>query len=113
MADNTLFPVPKEVAERAWVDNAKYQEMYKRSIDDPVGFWNEHGKRINWIKPYTKVKNTTFTGKVSIKWYEDGTLNACANCVEVNVNVPVEPSLYFTVKPYVAFAWSTSTGTVQ
>ncbi len=83
MADNTLFPVPKEVAERAWVDNAKYLEMYRRSIDDPVAFWNEHGKRINWIKPYTKVRDVSYDSHdVHIKWYYDGTLNASANCLD-------------------------------
>jgi acetyl-CoA synthetase len=57
--------------------------MYKRSIDDPDGFWGEHGKRIDWIKPYTKVKNTSFDyNNVSINWFEDGVLNVCANCVD-------------------------------
>jgi acetyl-CoA synthetase len=57
--------------------------MYKRSIEDPVGFWGEVGKRVDWIKPYTKVKNVSYgPGDVSIKWYEDGTLNVCANCVD-------------------------------
>ena len=62
---------------------AKYQEMYQRSVDDPNGFWGEVGKRLDWIKPYTKVKNTSFApGNVSIKWYEDGTLNVSANCID-------------------------------
>jgi acetyl-CoA synthetase len=57
--------------------------MYKRSITDPDGFWGEMGKRIDWIKPYTKVKNTSFDPhNVSIKWFEDGTLNICYNCVD-------------------------------
>ncbi len=77
------YPVPAEWAKRAWVDDAKYQAMYKRSVEDPNGFWGEMGKRLDWIKPYTKVKNTSFdTHNVSIKWYEDGTLNVCANCVD-------------------------------
>ncbi|KAB2919991.1 MAG: acetate--CoA ligase [Hyphomicrobiaceae bacterium] len=78
-----VYNVPAEWASRAWVDNAKYLEMYKRSIDDPNGFWGEAGKRIDWIKPYTKVKNTSYDyHNVSIKWFEDGTLNVCANCVD-------------------------------
>jgi len=82
----TVYPVPAEWSARAWVDEAKYQEMYKRSIEDPDGFWGEMGKRIDWIKPYTKVKNTSFAPEnVSIKWYEDGTLNVCANCVDRHV----------------------------
>ena len=78
-----IYPVPAEWAKRAWVDDAKYQAMYKRSVEDPNGFWGEMGRRLDWIKPYTKVKNTSFdTHNVSIKWYEDGTLNVCANCVD-------------------------------
>jgi acetyl-CoA synthetase len=78
-----VYAVPAEWAARAWVDDQKYQAMYKRSIDDPDGFWGEAGRRLDWIKPYTKVKNTTYApGAVSIKWYEDGTLNVCANCVD-------------------------------
>ena len=56
--------------------------MYQRSVDDPNGFWAEHGKRIDWIKPFTKVKNTSFDAPVSIKWFEDGTLNVSANCLD-------------------------------
>lgn len=78
-----VYPVPAEWASRAWIDWVKYQEMYKRSITDPDGFWGEMGKRIDWIKPYTKVKNTSFDPhNVSIKWFEDGTLNVCYNCVD-------------------------------
>ncbi|MGE8941786.1 acetate--CoA ligase [Leptospira interrogans] len=77
------YAVPAEWASRAWVDNTKYQEMYDRSIADPNGFWGDMGKRIDWIKPYTKVGNTSYAPEnVSIKWYEDGTLNVCANCVD-------------------------------
>ena len=70
-------------ARRAWLDDAKYQAMYKRSVEDPDGFWAEVGSRLDWITPYTKTKNTSFDPQnVSIKWYEDGTLNACANCID-------------------------------
>jgi acetyl-CoA synthetase len=78
-----VYNVPAEWAARAWVDNQKYLAMYKHSVEDPNGFWGEAGKRIDWIKPYTKVKNTSYAPEnVSIKWYEDGTLNVCANCVD-------------------------------
>jgi acetyl-CoA synthetase len=78
-----VYNVPAEWASRAWVNNEKYQAMYKRSVEDPSGFWGEMGKRLDWIKPYTKVKNTSYApDNVSIKWYEDGTLNVCANCVD-------------------------------
>ncbi|MFV0296554.1 MAG: acetate--CoA ligase [Hyphomicrobiaceae bacterium] len=82
MTDKT-YAVPKEWAAKAWIDDQKYQAMYKRSIEDPDGFWGEVGRRIDWIKPYTKVKNVSYAREnVSIKWYEDGTLNVCANCVD-------------------------------
>ncbi len=78
-----VFPVSAEWAERSWINEAKYQELYDRSINDPNGFWGEMGQRLDWIKPYTKVKNTSFdASNVSIKWFEDGTLNVCANCVD-------------------------------
>ncbi|MFD1697528.1 acetate--CoA ligase [Roseibium aestuarii] len=81
-----VFPVPADVAARALVDDAKYQEMYNRSVTDPAGFWGEHGKRIDWIKPFTKVKNTSYDyHNVAIKWFEDGTLNVSANCVDRHV----------------------------
>ena len=78
-----IYAVPPEWSARAYADDAKYKAMYKHSIDDPAGFWGEHGKRLDWIKPYTKVKNTTYgPPDVSIKWYEDGTLNVSANCID-------------------------------
>jgi len=65
------------------VDAGAYERMYAESIGDPDAFWGEHGKRIDWIKPYTKVKNTSFAYEtVEIKWYEDGTLNVSANCID-------------------------------
>ncbi|TDI62737.1 MAG: acetate--CoA ligase [Alphaproteobacteria bacterium] len=82
MSDEQFFPVSAEWSARALVNSDAYEDMYAQSINDPDGFWGEHGKRIDWIKPYTKVKNTTFEGDISIKWYEDGTLNACYNCVD-------------------------------
>ena len=82
MSDKT-YNVPAEWTSRAWVDNAKYLSMYKRSVEDLNQFWGEVGKRIDWIKPYTRVQNTSFApDKVSIKWYEDGTLNVSANCID-------------------------------
>ncbi|BCJ89509.1 acetyl-coenzyme A synthetase [Terrihabitans soli] len=78
-----LYPVSPEWEKRAFVDAADYEKTYERSIKDPDGFWGEIGKRLDWIRPFTKVKNTSFApGKVSIKWYEDGTLNVSANCVD-------------------------------
>jgi len=85
MSDDQLFPVSDEWSNRALVNSDTYEEMYANSINDPEGFWGEHGKRIDWIKPYNMVKNVSYEGDVSIKWYEDGTLNACYNCVDRHV----------------------------
>ena len=77
------YPPSAEMAAGAHADKATYDKMYAASINDPAAFWGEHGKRIDWIKPYTKVKNTTFDyGNVDIKWFEDGTLNVSANCID-------------------------------
>jgi acetyl-CoA synthetase len=78
-----VYDVPVEWAKRAFIDDAKYKAMYERSIANPNGFWGEHGKRIDWIKPYTKVKNTSFDPHhVSIKWFEDGVTNVAQNCID-------------------------------
>jgi acetyl-CoA synthetase len=78
-----IYDVPADWRKRAFVDDAKYQKMYARSIKDPNGFWAEQAKRVDWIKPFSKVKNTSYDPhNVSIKWFEDGTLNAAYNCVD-------------------------------
>jgi acetyl-CoA synthetase len=78
-----IYPVPTEWESRAFINDAKYKELYARSVSDPDGFWAEHGKRIDWIKPFTKVKHTTFDPhNVSIKWFEDGTTNVALNCID-------------------------------
>ena len=82
MSDTQIFPVPKDWAERAWCDNETYLRMYNRSVDDPEGFWGEQGRRLDWIKPYSKVKDSSFEGDVRIRWFEDGTLNVAANCID-------------------------------
>ena len=69
--------------ENAHIKPADYDRLYAESVNDPDGFWGREGKRLDWIKPFTKVKNTDFTfGNVSIKWFEDGVLNVAANCVD-------------------------------
>ena len=86
MSSDNTFPVSPEWASRAWINNDKYLEMYDRSVKDPNGFWGEIGKRIDWMTPFTKVKNTSYDpNNVSIRWYEDGTLNVCYNCVDRHV----------------------------
>jgi len=78
-----IYPVSADWAQRAFINEAKYKEMYARSLADPDGFWGEQGKRIDWMTPFTKVKNTSFDPhNVSIKWYEDGVTNAAYNCVD-------------------------------
>jgi acetyl-CoA synthetase len=77
------YEVPAEVAERALIDQAGYEDMYRHSIEDNEGFWAEQGSRIDWIKPFTKVKDVSFASDdLHIRWYYDGTLNACYNCVD-------------------------------
>ena len=83
MSDEKIYDVPADWRKKAFADEAKYQELYARSIKDPNGFWAEQAKRLDWIKPFSKVKNTSYDPhNVSIKWFEDGTLNACYNCVD-------------------------------
>ncbi|TBD61838.1 acetate--CoA ligase, partial [Rhizobium ruizarguesonis] len=77
-----IYPVTKPVKARALIDKEKYLKWYEESVENPDKFWGKHGKRIDWFKPYTKVKNTSFTGKVSIKWFEDGQTNVSYNCID-------------------------------
>ena len=75
--------VPKKWKERAYIDKDEYQKLYRKSVDNPDKFWGKEGKRLDWIKPYTRVKNASFAyPDVSIKWFEDGTLNVSANCID-------------------------------
>ena len=76
------FPIPESMKGRAKITPEKYQAMYDASVKDPVAFWREHGRRIDWIKPYTQVKDVDFADNARIRWYYDGTLNACYNCVD-------------------------------
>jgi acetyl-CoA synthetase len=83
MSEEHIFPVPPAVAQTAWCDNDKYLAWYKRSVEDSAGFWAEQGKRIDWIKPFTKVKDVSFTAPdVHIRWFHDGTLNVSYNCLD-------------------------------
>ncbi|MGL4238499.1 AMP-binding protein, partial [Tabrizicola sp.] len=77
------YAAPKEFVANAHVNNERYAQMYAASVADPDAFWREQGKRIDWIQDYTKVKNTSFApGKIDIRWFEDGTLNISANCID-------------------------------
>jgi acetyl-CoA synthetase len=78
-----IFPVSPDWAARAYVGEAAYRAMYSASIADPAAFWGEHGKRIDWVKPYTKVKDVSYdAADLHIRWYEDGVTNVAANCID-------------------------------
>ena len=83
MSNSKTYPPSAELVANAHVKNEEYEAMYTASITDPDTFWGEQGKRLDWIKPYTKVKRTNFSfGEVSINWFEDGTLNVSENCID-------------------------------
>ena len=80
---NTVFKVSDSWAKQAYANKSQYEKKYKLSLKDNDGFWNKEGKRITWIKPYTKIKDVKYSKQeVNIKWYYDGTLNASANCID-------------------------------
>ena len=109
--DGMYWP-DSDMAAKAHADRATYDAMYKVSVEDPEAFWAEHGKRIDWIKPYTKVKNTSFApGNIDIRWFEDGTLNVSANCIDRHLETrgdqtaiiwepddPSDPALHISYK---------------
>jgi acetyl-CoA synthetase len=82
MSEVKLHRVQPAWKKDALIDNETYLKWYADSVKNPDKFWGKHGKRIDWFKPYTKVKNTSFTGKVAIKWYEDGQTNVSYNCID-------------------------------
>ena len=81
--NDTLFPVPDATAATAHVDAEQYEAMYRASVADPEAFWSAHGRAVDWIRPYTQVRDVNFArDDVHIRWFHDGTLNVCANCVD-------------------------------
>ncbi|WP_022940663.1 acetate--CoA ligase [Psychromonas hadalis] len=83
MSESHIYPVSAELAEKSLLTNEQYLAEYAASIDDPDAFWGEKGKIVDWMKPYTKVKNTSYDpGHINIKWFEDGELNVSANCID-------------------------------
>ena len=86
---------------RTWSKNSHinrktYDDLYAESIDSPETFWRKHGQRIDWIKPYTKVKNTSYKkNNISIQWFEDGTLNISANCIDRHLEHNSQKKLLF------------------
>ena len=82
-----IFKTKPEWVKSALVNKSKYQKKYSDSIKNNNDFWKKEGKRITWIKPYKKIKDIKYSEKeVKIKWYEDGTLNASANCIDRHLN---------------------------
>jgi len=83
MSAASLYPVRPEVAANTLTDEATYKAMYQQSVVNPDGFWREQAKRLDWIKPFTTVKQTSFDDhRVDIKWFADGTLNVSYNCLD-------------------------------
>jgi len=82
MSEEKIYKVLQSAKESALVNREDYEYQYKQSISNPDKFWNEHGKRIDWVKPYTKIKDVSFDQNIKIRWFYDGTLNACVNCVD-------------------------------
>jgi acetyl-CoA synthetase len=77
------YKVPKKWKARAFIDKGAYEKLYEKSVAKPDKFWGKEGKRLDWIKPYTRVKDTSFAyPDISIKWFEDGTLNVSVNCID-------------------------------
>ena len=80
--DSELFPVPPGFAARAHIDEAAYAALYRRSLEEPEGFWREQAGFLDWIKPFPEVRDTHFDPvEPRIRWYADGTLNASVNCL--------------------------------
>jgi acetyl-CoA synthetase len=83
MSDEKTYPVPTALAERAWIDAATYETLYRSSIEDTEGFWRKQAERLDWIKPFKTVKDTSFDANdLRVRWFEDGVLNAAANCLD-------------------------------
>ena len=80
--ENEIFPVSPEMAKSAHCDEATYQEMYTRSIDNPEGFWAEQAETLDWIKRWSKVKDSKFGTDAHVRWFEGGKLNVSANCID-------------------------------
>ncbi len=83
MTETKTYPVPADAAARAWADEAEYQSMYRASVEDPETFWAEQAQRLDWLKPFTKVKDVSFAADdLHIRWFEDGEINVAANCLD-------------------------------
>src|SRR5579871_6695842 len=82
MTGPTLVPVPPGFGGPGTIDGAAYERLYRRSVEEPEAFWAEQAQLIDWVKPPTRIKLTSFEGDVPIRWFEDGELNVSANCID-------------------------------
>ena len=112
VSEPPIYSPPSDLVATAHADAAKYAALYEQSVSDPEGFWAEQGKRLDWIRPFSTVKTTSFAyDNVSIKWFEDGTLNVSENCIDRHLNTrgdqtaiiwepdsPEEPAQHITYK---------------
>ncbi|MBZ9610692.1 acetate--CoA ligase [Rheinheimera maricola] len=96
MSHQSVYPVPASAADRSLLNNEQYKQMYQQSISSPDQFWAEHGKRLHWFSPFTKVKNTSFaSGQVNISWFSDGVLNASYNCLDRHLPQRADQVAYY------------------
>ena len=90
ISNELIFKVPKKWSKTAFVNKSQYEKKYKLSLKDNESFWKKEGKRINWIKQYTKIKDVKYSKTdVRIKWFFDGTLNASVNCIDRQIYCPL------------------------
>ena len=87
MSKEKVYQVLADIKKSALVSADNYERQYSESILNPDKFWDEHGKRIDWIKPYTKIKDVSFDQNAKIRWFYDGTLNASVNCIDRHLNL--------------------------
>ena len=96
MSHPTVYPVPASAAQRSLLTNEQYLQMYQQSVTAPEQFWAEHGKRIDWFSPFTKVKNTSFkAGQINVEWFSDGMLNASYNCLDRHLPQRADQIAYY------------------
>ena len=96
MSHQSIYPVPESAADRSLLSNEQYMQMYQQSVDAPDAFWAEHGKRLHWFTPFSKVKQTSFAaGNVNINWFSDGVLNASYNCLDRHLPQRADQVAYY------------------
>ena len=83
MSNEKIYPVDEATAAAAWADADEYQALYRESIDDPEAFWRQQAQSLEWLKPFSEVKDVSFNADdLHIRWFADGELNVSANCLD-------------------------------